>query len=75
MRTRTPEQHEADYRWLTPSEAMDLIGVDSVEMVRELIRDGHLKAIDVSRSTVPRYKVSPDAIAEFLAESRRRVTE
>lgn len=73
MRTKTPEQYEADYQWLPPAVVAGQIGVDSADTVRQLIRDGHLEAIDVSRSSKPRYKVSPKAIAKFLAESRRRV--
>lgn len=73
MRTKTPEQREAEFNWLSPSEVVDRIGVDSEDMVRQLIREGHLEAIDVSRSSRPRYKISPRAIEKFLAESRRRV--
>lgn len=73
MRTKTPEQHEAEYRWLRPSQVAEMIGVESADTVRELIRDGHLKAIDVSRSRRPSYRVSPEAVATFLEESRRRV--
>lgn len=73
MRTRTPEQHEAEYRWLKPSDVAPMIGVESDDTVRELIRDGHLEAIDVSRSSRPSYRVSPEAVEAFLEESRRRV--
>lgn len=73
MRTKTPEQHEAEYRWLKPSEVAERIGVDSADTVRELIRDGHLEAINVSRKKRPSYRVSPDAVEAFIAESRRRV--
>lgn len=74
MRTKTPEQHEAEFRWLTPSQVAPRIGVESVDTVRELIREGHLEAIDVSRSKVKRYRVSPDAVDAFLRASRKRVT-
>ena len=73
MRTKTPEQHEAEYRWLKPSEVLERLGLDSVSAVRDLIRDGHLQAIDVSRSSRPRYRISPEAVEAFLVESRRRV--
>lgn len=73
MRTKTPEQHEAEYRWLTPTDVAPLIGVESADTVRELIREGHLEAIDVSRSKRPAYRVSQQAIDSFLKESRRRV--
>lgn len=73
MRTKTPTQHEAEYRWLTPSAVAPMIGVESADTVRELIRDGHLEAIDVSRSTRPAYRVSPAAVDAYLAESKRRV--
>lgn len=72
-RTKTPEQHEAEYNWLSPREAKDRIGVGDEDTVRQLIRDGHLDAIDVSRSSRPRYKVSPKAIEKFLRESAERV--
>lgn len=73
MRTRTPDQHEAEYRWLKPSQVAEMIGVESVDTVRELIREGHLEAIDVSRSTRPSYRVSPAAVDAFLEQSRKRV--
>ena len=72
-RTKTPEQHVAEYTWLRPTEVADRIGVDTVEAVRQLIRAGHLDAIDVSRSQKPRYRGSEEAVAAFLTESRRRV--
>lgn len=73
MRTKTPEQHVAEYQWYKPSDVAEMIGVDSVDTVRSLIREGHLDAIDVSRSSRPSYRVSPDAVDAFLEESRRRV--
>lgn len=73
MRTRTPEQQQARYVWLSPSEVAPMIGVESEDQVRELIRGGHLEAINVSRSSVPRYKVSPAAVEKYNAESRKRV--
>lgn len=72
-RIKTPEQHEAEYTWLSPAEVKDQIGVGSVEAVRALIKGGHLEAVDVSRSSAKRYKVPQRAIEKFLAESRRRV--
>lgn len=73
MRTRTPEQAEAEYNWLSPSAVAPMIGVDSEDQVRELIRSGHLEAIDVSRSSKPRYKVSPKAVEKYNRESANRV--
>jgi hypothetical protein len=74
VRTRTPAQHRAEYTWLRTAEVKDRIGVDSEDMVRDLIRRGELEAIDVSRSKKPRYRVSPEAVERFLSESRKRVT-
>lgn len=48
MRTRTPEQHHAAYNWLTPAEVAARLRI-GVGAVRALIRDGHLKALDISR--------------------------
>ena len=39
-RTKTPEQHEAEYSWLSPSEVKEMIGADSVGAVLDLIADG-----------------------------------
>lgn len=75
MRTKAPEQHRAEYNWLKPSEVAERIGVDSPAQVRELIRSGHLKALDVSRGKVARYRISPEAVEEFNEESERRVAE
>ena len=72
MRTKTPEQHEAEYRWLRPSQVAEMIGVESADTVRELIRDGHLHAIDVSRGRRPSYRIAPGAVDAFLEESRQR---
>ena len=76
MRTRSPEQHEAEHRWLTPSEVAEMIGIDSTDTVRALIRDGFIRppgVMDVSRSKVPRYRVSPEAVKRFIRESEERV--
>lgn len=73
MRTRTPEQAEAEYNWLSPALVAPMIGVDSEDQVRTLIRSGELDAIDVSRSSKPRYKVSPEAVKKFNRESADRV--
>lgn len=73
MRTRTPEQNQALFTWLKPSEVAPLIGADTEAQVRDLIRGGHLEAIDVSRSSKPRYRVSPKAIEKYNAESAKRV--
>jgi excisionase family DNA binding protein len=70
------EQERARYTWLTPSEVAERIGVESVDTVRELIRDGHLAppgVMDVSRSSRPRYRISPEAVDRFIRESERRV--
>jgi excisionase family DNA binding protein len=75
-RTKSPEQHQAEYTWLTPAQAADRLGGVSEDHVRELIRDGHLRppgVMDVSRSRVPRYRISPEAIERFIAESEARI--
>jgi excisionase family DNA binding protein len=74
-RTKTPEQRQAEYRWLTPSEAATRLGV-SDELVRDLIREGHLAppgVMDVSRSSRPRYRISPAAVDRYIAQSEERV--
>ncbi len=74
MRTKTPAEHEAEYTWLTPKEVGPMIGWLE-EKVRELIRDGHLEGIDVARGQRPAYRVSPEAVARFLEESRQKVLD
>lgn len=76
MRTRSPEEAEATYRWLTPAQVAERIGVESAATVRELIREGHIRGpgvMDVSRSKVPRYRIAEEAVDRFLRESEERV--
>lgn len=75
MRTKSPDQFEAEYNWLTPAEVAPMLGYDTPGTVRELIRAGHLEAMDVSRGKRPSYRISPRAVEKFKAESRERVGE
>ena len=74
MRTKTPDQAVAEYNWLTPSEVAPMIGAATDDAVRALIRDGHLEAMDVSRSSKPRYRISKVAVEAFIEESKARVS-
>ena len=64
---RTKEQEQARYRWPSPAVAGVRIGGVSPEHVIRLIKDGALRARDVSRpkSKRPEYRVDPDSIEEF----------
>ena len=51
-RTKTPEQYEAEYNWLSTEQAAKRIGM-STGFVLKMIRQGHLKppgVLNVSRS-------------------------
>ena len=84
---RTATEWEAEFNWLTPSEFAKRVGLltdsgnPSTELVRQMIRDGSSEALqpplvkDVSRSTRPRYRIHPDAVEKYEAESIRRVEE
>lgn len=74
-RTKTPEQHQAEYNWLTPSQVAGKIGVESADTVRQLIRDGHLSAMDVSRSSRPSYRIPQAEVDRYITESFERVRE
>lgn len=73
-RTKTPEQHQAEYNWLTPGQVSERLDIE-VDTVRDLIRDGHLRAMDVSRSRRPRYRVPQAEVDRYIAESFERVRE
>lgn len=73
---KSPEQHEAEYTWLSPAEVAVRIGVGDPDTVRELIREGYLcppGVMDVGRGKLPRYKISPAAVERFIADSEARV--
>lgn len=72
MKTVTPEQRHAEYAWLTAAEVAELLACGP-DMVRDLIRDRKLKAMNISRSKVPRYRVHPDELARFIKESEENV--
>ena len=74
-RTKTPEQYEAEYNFLTPSQAGERLGV-AASTICELIRNGHLTGpgvLDVSRSSKPRYRISEKALERYLQASEERV--
>lgn len=62
------ERQRARYTWYTPKEAGVLLGGISDEHVRQLISDGDLTALDVSRkqSQQKDYRISPEWVAAFL---------
>jgi hypothetical protein len=54
-------------RWLTPPQIAQMLAVD-VHGILAAIRAGRLVAIDVRRpgATRPRYRVSPEALDDYL---------
>ena len=54
--------------WSTPPKAAKVLRVDP-ETIRELIRSGELRASNLARrgSTRPRWRISREALEEFLA--------
>ncbi|MEX0700725.1 MAG: helix-turn-helix domain-containing protein [Planctomycetales bacterium] len=59
--------------YLTPADVADILGV-APESVVAWLRSGELVGIDVSRpgSSRPRYRISPDALAAFVAARASR---
>jgi excisionase family DNA binding protein len=57
--------------WLTPPQAAELLAVDPSKVIG-WIKSGALAAIDVSNGRRPRYRISQEAIEDFL---RRRSTK
>ena len=55
-------------RWRTPPEAAKEVGIDPKKIIDE-IRAGHLEAIDLAarNSKRPRYRISDEAFADWLA--------
>ena len=75
MRTKTPEQYEAEYNWLSTEQAGGRIGGMSAGFVLKMIRQGHLKppgVLNVSRSG-NRYRISLEAVDRFIRESEERI--
>ena len=71
MRTKTPEQYEAAYNWLSTEQAGERIGGMSAGFVLKMIHEGHLKppgVLNVSRSGNARYRISPKAVDRFVQE-------
>jgi len=84
---RTPEQWQAEFVWLSPRAFAERVGLvndaghPSEDLVRRIIRAGTSDALkpprvkDVSRSGRARYRIHPDSVALYEAESLRRVEE
>lgn len=84
---RTPDQWQTEYTWLSPRAFAERVGLvndsgqPSEDLVRRIIRAGTSDALkpprvkDVSRSGRARYRIHPDAVALYEAESLRRVEE
>ncbi len=69
-RTRTPEQERADYAWLTPAEAAARLSC-SQDLVRALIRDGTIPAINIGQSSRSRrYRIDPVELERFMANRK-----
>ncbi len=58
-------------RMMTSVEAGVLIGA-SPEQVRGFIEDGELEAHSVSRGTVPKWRISMEAVKAFLERRSRK---
>lgn len=65
--TSEGERHEARRRWLTTVQAGELLGGVDVSTVRELIRDGHLKAYNAARPGAKRadWRLLPEWVEEY----------
>lgn len=63
---RTREQEQANFNWLTPSEAARLIGGVSSEHVIRLVKAGELAARNVAL-TGTRYRIDPASVESFNA--------
>lgn len=61
----TRERIQKKSRWLSVAEVSDLPGLEP-EQVRTFIRRGQLDAVNVSTGKRPTYRVSPEALDEFL---------
>lgn len=84
---RTAEEYQAEYQWITPREFAERAGIvkpdgePSPELVRQIIHDGTSEALrppyvkDISRSSVPRYRIDPEAVELYHEESVRRLEE
>ena len=75
MRTKTPEQYEAEYNWLSPKQAAERIGGMSAGFVLKMIHEGHLRppgVMNVSRSG-NRYRISLEAVDRFVQECEELV--
>ena len=73
-RTKTAEQYEAAYNWLSTEQVADRLGM-TTEHVRGLIRDEHLGpsgVMNISRSSRAIYRISPEEIERFMRESKER---
>ena len=57
---------ESNQVWLTPPEIAELLRVNP-DKVRGWIADGHLRAVNISDGSRPRYRVSQDDLDAFLA--------
>lgn len=64
---RTTTQEVARYVWLTPAEAGERIGGVSADHVLRLVKEGALRARDVSRPKAKRkeYRIDPASVEEF----------
>ena len=70
-RTKTPEQYEAEYNWLSTRQVAKRIGGMSAGFVLKMIHEGHLKppgVLNVSRSGKAHYRISPKAVDRFVQE-------
>ena len=74
-RTKTPEQYEAEYNWLSTEQAGERIGMSN-GFILKMIRQGHLKppgVLNVSRSGRAHYRISPKAVDRFVQECEELV--
>jgi len=84
---RTSAEYQIEYNWLTPRQFAERVGLTdkhgkpSAEAVRRIIAAGTSEVLqpprvkDVSRNRVARYRIHPDAVEMYEAESVERVRE
>lgn len=83
-RTRSPEEEQARYTWLTPAQVAERIGANAsgakdggAAFVRGLVRAGEIgregEVMDIGRGKHPVYVIHPRAVDRYIRESVDRI--
>lgn len=64
-RRRSTEQEQARYGYMKTQEVADLIGVSRTHVI-ELVRGGHLAAVDVALGSRPEFRIARESLDAFL---------